>query len=326
MKLLNDEIIDKYLLGECSEEELQEINSCIKESKNNARRLFDAEELFCLGKNDYEIDEERIDQAQKKLFKKIREQQVPPKKTFHLYKFMQYAAILIATVFICGGIYFFNNREEDLLTASADDQIKSLTLSDGTNVWLNQHSTLKYPQEFTGRQRVVILEGEAYFEVSKNEHKPFIVKNEAMNVRVLGTVFNLKNDKSCHTAEATLVEGQIEVTSNLHNGNVVLSPGQRAELNKSNGLLTVKQVNAKIDVAWHNDMISFRKANILDICQTLEKIYNIKIILSSDIQSDKTYTGSLKKRSDIESMLNSLQNAVPFTYKIKNNHVFISPI
>lgn len=276
MGTINNDIIDKFLLGECSEEELQIINSYIKESKSNARQLFRTEELYLLGKMDHEIDEERIHKAQKKLYKRIEEENKKRKKVFRLYRAIQYAAIIIATILLGGGIYYFHGINENLLVVSTQNTIKNLTLPDGTKVWLNKQSLLKYPQEFSKTQRKVFLEGEAYFEVSKNKNKPFIVENEAMNVRVLGTIFNLKNEKSCNIAEATLIEGKIEVTSNSTKGNVVLYPGQRAELDKESGLLTVKQVDSLIDIDWHSDMIYFKKANIQEICQRLGNYYKKK--------------------------------------------------
>ena len=157
------------------------------------------------------------------------------------------------------------------------------------------------------------LDGEAYFEVTKNRHKPFTVESDAMRVRVLGTTFNFKCDKRCRIAEATLIEGEI-----------VLAPGQRAELNRNSGRLTVKQVDAKLDAVWRDNLIPFNKANIFTITKALERFYDVKIILSPDIRSDKTYSGVLKKKSTIESVLKSLQNSIPIEYKIVGNNIFIS--
>ena len=199
-----------------------------------------------------------------------------------------------------------------------------LVLADGTKVWINAESSLQYPVEFTAEQRTVILQGEAYFEVTKNRHKPFTVESDAMRVRVLGTTFNFKCDKRCRIAEATLIEGEIEVKGNKDEGQIVLAPGQRAELNRNSGRLTVKQVDAKLDAVWRDNLIPFNKANIFTITKALERFYDVKIILSPDIRSDKTYSGVLKKKSTIESVLKSLQNSIPIEYKIVGNNIFIS--
>ena len=107
-------------------------------------------------------------------------------------------------------------------------------------------------------------------------------------------------------------------------GQIVLAPGQRAELNRNSGRLTVKQVDAKLDAVWRDNLIPFNKANIFTITKALERFYDVKIILSPDIRSDKTYSGVLKKKSTIESVLKSLQNSIPIEYKIVGNNIFIS--
>ena len=200
-----------------------------------------------------------------------------------------------------------------------------LSLADGSRVWLNSDSRLTYPVAFSKDSREVKLEGEAYFEVTKNRHKPFTVQSDAIRVRVLGTTFNLKSDKRCRIAEATLIEGEIEVKGNKEEGQIILTPGQRAELNKNNGRLTVKQVDAKLDAVWHDNLIPFQKADIFTITKALERFYDVKIILSPDIQTGKTYSGVLKRKSNIESVLKSLQNSIPIDYKIVGNNIFISP-
>ena len=89
--------------------------------------------------------------------------------------------------------------------------------------------------------------------------------------------------------------------------------------------MTVKQVDAKLDAVWHDNLIPFQKADIFTITKALERFYDVKIILSPDIQADKTYSGVLKKKSNIESVLKSLQNSIPIDYKIVGNNIFISP-
>lgn len=328
MRNLSEDIVNKYLTGQCSEEELIDINNWIKESDENARQLFGMEEVYHLGKFDHYADEHRISRAEKQLYKKLNQEKEKRSKILHMRQWMKYAAVIAMLLVVGGGAgYWFyqQNAGHQMLVAVADEGIiKEVVLPDGTKVWLNNSSTLKYPREFSENERNVYLEGEAYFEVTKNRHKPFTVESDAMRVRVLGTIFNFKCDKHCRIAEATLIEGEIEVKGNLEEGQIILAPGQRAELNKNNGRLTVKQVDAKLDAVWHNDLIPFDKANIFTITKTLERFYNVKIILSPDIQTNRTYSGVLKKQSTIESVLTSLQNSIPIEYKIIENNIFIS--
>ena len=307
MRNLSEEIIDKYLTGKCSQEELIEVNAWMNESEENACQLFRMEEVFHLGKFDTYADEQRMANAEKRLYRKLEQEKKKKDKVLYMHRWMKYAAIIVVALLMGGGAgyWFYNQTEHQMLVAVANEGIvKEVVLPDGTKVWLNNADTLKYPREFSEKERNVYLDGEAYFEVTKNRHKPFTVESDAMRVRVLGTTFNFKCDKRCRIAEATLIEGEIEVKGNKDEGQIVLAPGQRAELNRNSGRLTVKQVDAKLDAVWRDNLIPFNKANIFTIT--------------------KTYSGVLKKKATIESVLKSLQNSIPIEYKIVGNNIFIS--
>lgn len=326
MRNLREDILKKYLMGECSEDELNEVNAWIKESDENARQLFRMEEIYQLGKENPRVMKQQMLLAEKRLLKRIKKEENERTRTLRMYQWMKYAAIVAIALLLGGGAgYWFFQNDADMLVAVANEGIvKEVTLPDGTRVWLNNSATLKYPREFSKDERSVHLEGEAYFKVTKNHQKPFIVESDAMRVKVLGTTFNFKSDPRCRVAEATLIEGEIEVKGKREEGQIILAPGQRAELNKSTGRLTVKQVDAKLDAVWHDDLIPFEKADIFTITKALERFYDVKIILSPDIRLDKTYSGVLKKKSNIESVLKSLQNSIPIDYKIVGSNIFIS--
>lgn len=328
MRNLNEDILRKYLMGECSEEELTEVSAWIKESEENARQLFRMEEIYHLGKMSSYVSEQRMSLAEKRLYKRLNQEKEKQNKILRIHQWMKYAAVIAIMLLFGGGAgYWFVQNDADLLVAVANEGIvKEVILPDGTKVWLNNFATLTYPSEFSKTERCVHLEGEAYFEVAKNRKKPFIVESDAMRIRVLGTIFNLKSGKHCRSAEATLIEGEIEVKGNREEGQIVLAPGQRAELNKSTGRLIVKQVDAKLDAVWHDDLIPFNKADIFAITKALERFYDVKIILSPDLQTDKTYSGVLRKKTNIESVLKSLQNSIPIDYKIVGSNIFISSL
>lgn len=329
MRNLHEEIVNKYLSGSCSEEELTQLKEWMEEDEENARRLFRLEEVYQLGRFDHVYaDEQRLQRASRRLHKVLKQEQEKRDYTLRFFRRLRYAAAIAALLLLCGtGGYLFwqHNTERGMLVATANQgSVHQLILPDGTKVWLNNAASLKYPKHFSDKERTVFLEGEGYFEVSKNPHRPFIVQSHAMSVRVLGTTFNLKADSRLRVAEATLIEGEIEVCGNHEEGMVILAPGQRAELNKSSRRLTVKQVDAPMDAVWKDNLIPFRQANIFAIAQVLERFYDVKIILSPDIQADKTYSGVLKKKATIESVLKSLQNAIPIEYKMKGGNIFIS--
>lgn len=329
MSNLSEDIINKYLTGQCSEEEVVEVNAWMKESEENARQLFRMEEIYHLGKFNQYADRQQMARAEKQLYKKLDEEKRKQNKILRMHRWMKYAAMIAVILVIGGGsgywLYQNGNNQHMMVAVANEGIVKEIILPDGTKVWLNNLATLKYPREFSEKARNVYLDGEAYFEVTKNRHKPFTVQSDAMRVRVLGTTFNFKCDKNYRIAEVTLIEGEIEVKGNKEEGQIILAPGQRAELNKNNGRLTVKQVDAKMDAVWHDNLIPFQKADIFTISKALERFYDIKIILSPDMRADKTYSGVLKKKSTIESVLKSLQNSISIDYKIVGNNIFISP-
>lgn len=328
MKKLNEEILAKFLMGECTEDELREVNSWLGESRENARELFKLEEIYHLGKTGDTSYKKEVGKAEKRLFKRLEQEKIKQHKVRRMYGWMRYAAIFIG-FFILGGIgyVFFQNydRTEPLLAVTTQDTIKELKLPDGTKVWLNKNTTLKYPRQFLATGRKVYLEGEGYFEVKRNPEKPFIVQSEAMQIKVLGTIFNFRSDKVKMSAVATLLKGEIEVKGNHDEGMIVLAPGQKAELNGVTRRLVVKQVDTGFE-NWHDNQFIFDKADIYTIARTLENSYGVKIILAPDIDVKKTYSGTLKKKENVEAVLNQIKNVIPVEYKVVGGSVFLSSL
>ncbi|EJW97727.1 anti-FecI sigma factor, FecR [gut metagenome] len=210
-----------------------------------------------------------------------------------------------------------------MLTVSTGDEIKQLTLSDGTKVWLNKHTCFRYPQLFAKESREVYLEGEGYFEVAKNPAQPFVVHSDAMRVKVLGTIFNLKTDKQNKSAVATLLQGEIEVKGNHDEGGIVLTPKQQAELDGIHHRLVVHQITTGIE-NWHNSSFVFQNADIFTISRTLEKCYGINMVLSSDLNTKSTYSGVLIKSDRIENVLKAINHVIPVKYRIEGHTVYLS--
>lgn len=327
MSELNEDIIIRYLENRCSEEDFILINNWMKESDENAAKLFRMEEIYHLGKFPADTDE-LVAKAERRLGRRLEQDNQQKKRVFRLRNTLRYAAAIAAVLMMAAGFAYYLSQEEkeELVIASAAyGQVREMILPDGTKVWLNQSSQLKYPRTFEGRERHVYLEGEAYFEVARNHERPFTVNSSAMDVRVLGTSFNIKCRPGNSIAETTLVEGEVEVKEKLDKGKITLSPGQKAVLNRVTGRMQVKQVDAKMEIVWHNDLIPFDKSSIFQIAAVLERFYGVKIILSPDVDSTKTYSGVLKKKDSIESVLNSLRNSIPFNYKkVDDNNIFIS--
>lgn len=297
MSKLNEDIIIRYLENRCSEEDFVLINEWMKESDENAGELFRMEEIYQLGKFPFE-EENLVVRAERRLGRRLEQENQKKQEVFKLRSVLRYAAAIVGVMVLAAGLaYWFRNKAEELVVASAaHGQVREMLLPDGTKVWLNQSSVLKYPRAFEGKERHVYLDGEAYFEVARNHEKPFMVKSPAMDVRVLGTSFNIKCRPDNSFAETTLIEGEVEVKDKSDKGRITLLPGQKAVLNRVTGRMQVKQVDPKMEIVWHNDLIPFEKSSIFQIAAALERFYGVKIILSPDVDSTNTYSGVLKKK------------------------------
>lgn len=326
MSKLDEDIIIRYLENRCSGDDFVRINEWMKESEKNAGELFRMEEVYQLGKFPFDSDG-LVANAERRLNKRLEQENRQKQKRFRMRNTLRYAAAIAAVLVLAAGFSYYLSRGEttELTMASTTyGQVREIVLPDGTKVWLNHSSVLQYPRTFEGEERHVYLEGEAYFEVMRNHEKPFTVKSSAMDVKVLGTSFNMKCRPDNNVAETTLIEGEVEVKDRERRGMIALLPGQKVVLNRLTGRMQVKQVDAKMEIVWHDDLIPFDKSSIFQIAAVLERFYGVKIILSPDVDSTKTYSGVLKKKDSIESVLNSLRNSIPFNYKKDDNNIFIS--
>ena len=281
MSKLNEDIIIRYLENRCSEEDFVLINEWMKESDENAGELFRMEEIYQLGKFPFE-EENLVVRAERRLGRRLEQENQKKQEVFKLRSVLRYAAAIVGVMVLAAGLaYWFRNKAEELVVASAaHGQVREMLLPDGTKVWLNQSSVLKYPRAFEGKERHVYLDGEAYFEVARNHEKPFMVKSPAMDVRVLGTSFNIKCRPDNSFAETTLIEGEVEVKDKSDKGRITLLPGQKAVLNRVTGRMQVKQVDPKMEIVWHNDLIPFEKSSIFQIAAALERFYGCLLYTS----------------------------------------------
>lgn len=326
MKNVDYEMIIRYFNGKCRDDERRMIVRWANESDEHARQLFEWEEMYFLGKRADGLERERIERAEKRLFERIWQDR-KERKVFVLPKWTRYAAAVVLILSLSGlAVWYFDDTYQGKwqTVATADGEVIEVVLPDSSHVWLNENSVLEYPEQFTDECRRLKLCGEAYFEVTKDRHKPFIVSGESMDIQVLGTKFNFKNAPGCRIVEASLLEGEIRAEGKHDEGAITLSPGQKVELNKGTGQMKVLETDAMLDAVWHSDMVRLVNADIVKIAGLLEEIYDVKIILSPDMEKISTYSGELKKKSTVTGMLELLRHTLHIKYKERNNVIFIS--
>lgn len=195
----------------------------------------------------------------------------------------------------------------ELQTASGDRL--EVQLGDGTRVWLNGGSELKYPSRFACDRREVILCGEAYFEVAKDTDRPFTVMTTAAEIQVLGTSFNVLagNGEECVT---TLVEGRVQVSDGGEHG-VVLSPGQQA-MQTGSGVWEVKEVDTRYYTAWKEGLFAFRECALRDILGSLARHYGVEFIFEDEALAALPYTTMIEQCGEVEEVLRILERVGDF--------------
>lgn len=196
----------------------------------------------------------------------------------------------------------------------------TVILSDGTTVHLNAGSKLTYPVCFGGKSRTVLLEGEAYFDVARDEKHPFVVQTRFGEVTVLGTAFNINayNDASaCYT---TLVNGKVRF-SIPNQKTITLSPGEQAVA--SAGGVKKRSVNLEEYTGWVSGMYIFNNRSLEEIMKTFERWYDIQVYYETSALRSITYSGNLKRYGSVNSFLDALELTGDLTYKVNGRNILI---
>lgn len=205
-----------------------------------------------------------------------------------------------------------------------------LLLADGTKVWLNAGSQLAFPTTFSGSKRVVYLEGEAYFEVTKDENSQFIVQTNDIDVEVLGTHFNVSAYPTDGYVETILLEGSVmlqsEGTFGLSKNKTVLKPFQKAYFEREeNSIVVTNEPNAEYYIAWKDGWMQFERKKLDFVISKLEKYYNVKINLSGEFHEEKSLiSGKMDLKDSLEEVMQVLSEVAKIEFKMKDNTVLIT--
>ena len=195
-----------------------------------------------------------------------------------------------------------------------------IVLSDGTEVWLNAESTLTYPSRFHGAQRIVELDGEAYFKVAKDSARPFIVRSGKLETQVLGTSFNFRN-YTHSTPHVTLVEGRVLVTG--HDTSVTLHPNEDAQIG-DDGTIRVTQVDPRSYTAWVDGYFYFDNASLEEIMRELGRWYNLNILFENPEAMKYHFNFWASRKNGIHNVIELLNDLGKVKASLDNNALIIS--
>lgn len=196
----------------------------------------------------------------------------------------------------------------------------TVVLADGTTVRLNSDSKLTYPIRFKGKRRIVMLEGEAFFDVAPDAEHPFVVRTRYGDVCVLGTAFNINaynDNEACYT---TLVRGKVRVTSPMDESQELL-PGEQAIVSVDR--IEKREVHVEDYVGWINGIFSFHDETLDHIMTTLGRWYNVEIVYEDPALRQLTYTGTVKRYENINSFLDAFELTGDLSYQIKGRTIYL---
>lgn len=247
-------------------------------------------------------------------------------KNNHIRRKRNYAilvsCLVVACVCISSTLFLSKPLIENALVADAGVQTvyvpagqrAQLDMPDGTKVWVNANSTIKYPTLFSKDERRVLLDGEAYFEVAKDESKPFYVESDKATIKVLGTHFNVSDYKTLNTYSASLLEGKVNVCfKGVKAGIITLDP---YECVVKNGNSIVKKTFSNEDfLFWRKGIYSFEDCSFKEVIAQLETYYDVKIKILNPEVNDYRISGKCRQRDGIEGFLKPLQKLHHFTYE-----------
>lgn len=237
------------------------------------------------------------------------------------------AVIFIALTLFATTRYYENTIDADNMNTLyvPAGQRARLSLQDGTEVWLNANTTLQYPSRFSGKKREVTVTGEAFFNVAENHKKPFIVSSQNIEMKVLGTQFNVYSYPGLEYIQADLVEGVLKVyKKDAEEAAVILNPNER---------LTIKPDEMYMDklvdfdhFLWKDGIYSFEDESLSSIIEKLELYFDVKIVLDNPELSNVIYTGKFRQRDGIDEILRIIQKIQEFRIEkdTKNNIITLT--
>ncbi|MDP4208682.1 MAG: DUF4974 domain-containing protein [Bacteroidota bacterium] len=358
------EDILQFIEGDADPEISVRVQSWLDADNANQAYLRKIKEAWGSISNLKDFDQSTVDADWANVLAKINEkkaQTIKGKKVNLLHGYnvwLRVAVVFILAVFLSGILYILNRHFSIGSGEIAYNEIvvpkgqrSQLVLSDGTKIWINAGSKLKFPLRFNGKIREVWLQGEAYFEVAKNPSKPFFVRTHDLNIKVWGTEFNVKSYEDEGITETTLVKGLVSIQKKdakgvaakevflkpnhkaiYVNDESVLHPSEKKKLRQqlsepiySQEIQLSEPIKTDPDVSWIDGKLVFENETFENIMQKIERKYDVRIVLLNEQLKNARFTGVLKN-IPVEQTLRALQLTTPFSYSIKDNEIIIKAI
>ena len=330
-----EELIIRFLQQDINEEELHYLESWLEEDAEHKSYFFGLKSISDSSRRSFFSKEEVNEASWQRMLARIEKDNIEissydKSHTYNLWlSLIKYVAIVAIAVGVGWGIkefqgntYLSNSKEKEVVYNEIHVQkgghANTLVLSDGTKVILNAATTFKYPTSFGEKNRMVYLEGEAYFEVAKCVDRPFIVNANGMRIRVLGTSFNVRAYEG-EERQTTLVEGCVEVAYGEQR--VKINPGQQVALN--NGHLEVRQVDIHIYSGWKSGRFVFEDHPLAEVLRELERWYDVQIVVEDERVEQLKFTSDFPRYEDIDKVLDIIELATCVKFEVRGRTITV---
>lgn len=322
-----DKIIQKYILGKTSEEENQQLNLWIQQSSENKKRLFEEKDIW--ETYAYHSNEKKYEPSPELELTKLKIVSGNFGKTIQLKRILQIAAIIFITFGMGWASQFISFQDSQQLAETnmqevfvPKGQINQIFLADGTRIWINSESKLTVPTVFDLNQRVVKLNGEAFFEVAKDKTRPFRVEVNGQEIEVLGTSFNVRAYDNSNKIETTLETGQIRLS--IGDQTNVLSPGEQSLYDKTKKELVISKVDPITYSSWKDGRFEFQNEDLIEVFKIVERWYDVEISYNENTFKGMHFSGVIKRNKDAIHFLKLLNISMPICYSIDGDKIKIT--
>lgn len=325
-------IVARKISGQASYSENQKFNKWINSSPNAKDTYSDLQRIWAkryFSEEDLELvsQEEASEKIWQSTFGK---NENPAHKRFNISLFIKVAAVVIIFLTTVFAVFFTIEKEPivpqitEINKHTLPGQKSTITLRDGTVVWLNSGSKITYLSNYNDSLRIIELVGQAFFEVFEDKTKPFIVRCRNLKVETLGTSFDVDGYDDLHI-HVNLLSGSVRLSMSdvAENKNLILNPGEYSIVDSNNNFIDKGIFDPKEVLAWKEGRLIFKDASIEEIIPKLELWYGVKIVNFLSINTEKPFTGTFEKEN-LDNILHNIGRVMDFEYEINGNIVNIN--
>lgn len=322
---MNEELLFRYLTDQAGEQEKKEVRDWLTAFPKGEQELARIKNSWVLSGIGNETDPYKKEQAIRQIMAKIGAINKKPAQKAAYTKWLKYAAILVFSIGLGSLGYFISARKytnigyTEIIVPKGERS--KVVLPDGSTVQLNSGSQLKFKSSFQTKKREVFLEGEAFFDVTHDKSRPFMVEAGALQVEVLGTSFNVSSYPDDRSATTYLESGKVKVRINGKK-DILLAPSESIEFEKTSGKITKQAVNDHRFSDWTKGILNIKGETIEELAKKLERRFNVEIRFGDSEIRNRTYSGSINDE-DLNTVLEALAFASSLRYKKEEKAVIL---